>query len=160
MRDYSTGLLPGATFYRAESGGEFHTKERVAALVVVKGDSFMVRELGDLAPVWRQVFPDKLPEPSIASAAMRELLLQTGILQRGDKVIRSQADLSNSYRAFLAPGSDLSVIHAPKEYTTRDGVRMSFFVQTAGGVVHYTIVASRGGHLNASRAMVARAQMN
>jgi hypothetical protein len=159
-RDYSTGLFPAATFYRAESGGEFHSKERTAALVVVKGDSFVVRGPDDLAPVWRRVFSGKLPRPSIASAAIRELLFQVGLLQRGDNVIRSQADLSSSYRAFLAPGSDLSAIHAPEEHTTGNGIKMTFFVQTSGGVVHYTAFASRGGDLEVSSAVVARMQMS
>lgn len=159
-RDYSPGVFPGVVFYRAQSETGFHTKVRVVSLALIDGDSILVQDLADLAPVWQLAFAGTPPQPAIASSAVRELLFQTGLLQRSDKVISSASEISDSYRVFLAPGSDLSAIRALEHAMSDSGIRISFFAQTSEGIVLYTAAIPPNGKLDVSREVVARLQMS
>lgn len=159
-REYGAGPFAGVAFYRAQTAQGLHTRRMAAAVAVTGRDSIVVRGLADVAKVWQRTLPEELPQPSLASAAVRELLFQTGLLQRSDRVIKSASEVSAAYRTFLAPGSDLSVIRDPEEKVVDGKVRISFFIQASEGIVHYSAVVSQRGLLDLSRELIAHLQMN
>lgn len=157
-RDYSPGLFPGVTFFRAHAITGFHTRLKVAALAVVKDDSLLVRDVDDLGPLWHLLFHGSPPEPRILSSAVPELLFQAGFLGGSDRVISSAGEISSSYRAFLPPGSDLSAVRAPERRSVPTGEEVTFFAQTSEGVLRYVATIPKDGRLKVTKEVVARFQ--
>lgn len=135
-RDYHPGLLPGWTFYRAIVPTGFHTRPRWAAVIIRGADTLVIRKVADLAQPWADLAARHRPSANEDALilVLGELLHQSGVLGRGDKVIHTPEEIPELIRLSFDPQTDLSQIKPPAVEVTGKRTNIILFLLTADGV--------------------------
>lgn len=147
-RDYSKPFYPAAVFYRAERVDCIDCVARVAAVVLVKDSLIRVADIRDIPGLWSVLGPP-LTDAFQLRRACHELLYQTGILRRSDRLVDSAASIRAEDRPLLAPASGLTRIKPPRDETASGGHSTTFFVYN-GFEVQEVSCSLRQGTLTAS----------
>lgn len=160
-RDYLPRMLPGVTFYRATMlPTTLHGPERRAAIVVSGNDTVLALRVEDLGRVWSAFGIKRLPRSSSLGGFLLDLLVQTGLLPPGPRVLRTEYDLPSDYRAFLSDQATLARIKPAFDRETSSGLETGFFVASSAGVLFYHALLTRDGRLIATAEVVSPYEQN